>query len=247
MIPKYRRSALIYLIGSVVSFVALVLVLRAFKGSGEWVIYRIAMAGGMVTFGLHLYGCYLLVKAKGQSSAILLFSAPLLCCGVGIGPLIVAIAAPDRHAKGGGRSRGWFGRLIEGRSHGSRLERQVRYKRNAFLMLYLGVPIMAAGVAVSFFRRGTFEEDSKVVGLGLLVVLVGYGLVIAGCRLWLKAKGWPSGVLLIGLAPLAAAFIPGVRILVTRQPAIIWCGMVFAAALLIVVILTLPDRSGRPR
>lgn len=226
---------------------ALVIVLRIFKGSGERVIYPIAIAGGLVTFGLHFYGCYLLMKAKGQSFALLLYSIPLVCFGVGIAPLIVALVTPDRYARGRGRNRGWFARLVEGRSHGSRLERRVRYKRNGFVMLYFGVPIIAAGAALTVFQGERLEQDSKVVALGLLVVLLGYGLVIAGCRLWLKTKGWPSSVLLIGLAPLVGLFVPGVRLLLIRVPAVIWGGMVFASALLIIVILTLPDRSGMSR
>ena len=100
---------------------------------------------------------------------------------------------------------------------------------------------MFLGVLVSVFHFGLFSDAAETV-IGLLMILVSYGLVILGCSWWLRAKGWDQAVLMIGLLPMLAVLIPGLRLAV-HNPVVLWGGMVFMSTLLAVVIFSLPDRN----
>lgn len=242
MIQKYRNQALAHLLSILPGFVALVMIVRALKGGDAKVSTALSMLGIIALIGVYLRGCYLIVKAKGQNSAALAIAVPFMCFG-GIAPLIVAIALKDNYPRQGSSRRARFGDSEEGQRHVSRLERRVRYKRNALLSLYFGWPIMFVGAALGYYRWGIFEDHSKELGLGMLVLLAGYGVVMAGCGWWLKAKRWDQALLIVGLLPLLGLLIPFVRVALFRIPELLWGGVLFMPIVLMVVILTLPDRS----
>ena len=81
----------------------------------------------------------------------------------------------------------------------------------------------------------------------MFIFLLGYIGVITGCWWWLKAKSWNDAIIFIGLMPLGILFVPFVRLILVRIPALLPMGMVFMPFVLIVVILALPDRSGASR
>jgi hypothetical protein len=244
MIPKYRRNGLITLLASVVLFPLLPLLKKYFTRGDELIIVAMLALGG-----LFVVGCCWLIKAKGQSSAYLLVAAPFLCAGPFAALLLFATALvlPDRHPQGNGRKWWPFGRSVDQQRRRSRLERHVRYRRNAIVALYFGVPMILASLALYLFRWGIFEDHSKEVALGMFVLMAGYATVIVGCGWWLKAKGWDEAVLLIGLLPVVGFIIPFLRRLLAREPILMWAGMIFMPAILIVVVFTLPDRSGFSR
>jgi hypothetical protein len=98
MIPKYRQQAGITLLASIILITAMVLLNQKYRLPEN--IHIIMM---LLLSCLYIYGCYLLIKAKGHSSAILLFGIPFFCLGsflaVMIAPLVTAIALPDKFAR----------------------------------------------------------------------------------------------------------------------------------------------------
>lgn len=134
------------------------------------------------------------------------------------------------------------------RRHGrSPVERTVRYRRNALLGIYFGVPGIIGSVALELIPLGIFRDFSDQQVIGIFVFVAGYVSVISGCWWWLKAKEWNEGVVLIGLMPLAIFFIPFVRLIFLAAPMLLLVGMVMMPIILIVVVWTLPDKSGTRR
>jgi hypothetical protein len=129
----------------------------------------------------------------------------------------------------------------------SRIERRVRYKRNALLGVYFGVPGILLSVLLTMFRWGIFADHSNEVVLAIFVFLGAYCAVISGCYWWAKAKGWNEAVVSIGFGPLFIFFIPFVRLLVFKVPGLLVAGMVMAPLILVVVMAALPDKSGHSR
>jgi hypothetical protein len=124
---------------------------------------------------------------------------------------------------------------------------RIRNRRNALVALYFGMPVMFLGVAFCLFRWGLFAQHSTEVALGMFVLMAGYAVIMAGCRWWLLAKGWNEAVMLIGLLPVVSPLIPFLRLWIVREPIFLWGGMVMMSLVLMVVIFTLPDRSGLSR
>jgi drug/metabolite transporter (DMT)-like permease len=117
MIPKYRKRAWIILLVSIALFVALLSLRRVFTNGEGRQFNRFGIGVFLALACLYLYGCYTLVKAKGQSSALLLFAIPCLCLPMGAGliaPLAIAVAASDRFSGGNVQKRrriwGWMER-----------------------------------------------------------------------------------------------------------------------------------------
>ena len=75
--------------------------------------------------------------------------------------------------------------------------------------------------------------------------ITGYCAIVAGTYWWLKAKAWNKGVVLVELLPLGIIPIPCVRFMVMTSPWLVPSTTVLLSILLIVVVLALPDRSGR--
>ena len=117
MIPKYRTRGWIILCVSIALMTALLSVRRLFTDDNGRHFNRIAVIVWLSLACLYIYGCYTLIKAKGQSSALLLIAVPFICFspfGAMIGPLAIAIATPDRFPQGNIRKRrrfwGWMER-----------------------------------------------------------------------------------------------------------------------------------------
>lgn len=235
MIPKYRRQAAITLLAAATLIEAYFIIAKFYK-----IQFGFAVVLVLILSAFYLYGCYALIKAKGHTSAYMLVALLPACTGfLAMLPLIVALALPDKVPSNHG-TKSLFGRSR--RQRPSRVERHVRYRRNAILALYFGYAILLTGVLLSGFHVGIFNESAEQ-GVGLLLLLAGYAAVIYGCHWWLKAKGWPDAVLIIGLVPALSPLIPFLRRLVVRQPILLWGGMVFMSLLLTIVIFTLPNRS----
>jgi hypothetical protein len=128
----------------------------------------------------------------------------------------------------------------------SPIERIMRYRKKALVGVYFGVIGIGAGVVLSLFRVGIFEDHANEVVLGIFVFLAGFCGVMAGCSAWLKAKGWNEAIVFIGVMPLAVMFVPFVRILVLAS-GILPVAMVMMPIILVVVVLVLPDKSGVSR
>jgi hypothetical protein len=154
----------------------------------------------------------------------------------------------------------WLYRIIRNRGRGSasarqpirkkresRVEKHVRLKRNALLGNYFGWAGIFAGMALTIFRWGIFETHSSEVGLGVIVFVLGYALVIFGCGCWARAKGWEEAIVMIGLLPLAILLVPYVRLIFVAAPMLLPIGMILMPMILVAVMFTLPDRSGFSR
>lgn len=131
-----------------------------------------------------------------------------------------------------------------GHHRGSPLERAARQKRNAVLGIYFGLAGILAGVFLSIFRVGIFDDHANEVVLGIFVFLAGYCGVMAGCSSWLKAKNHSEGIVFIALMPLVVLFIPFVRLFLIAVPGLMALAMVMMPVILIVVVAVLPDQSG---
>jgi hypothetical protein len=125
-------------------------------------------------------------------------------------------------------------------------ERIVRYRKKALVGVYFGVIGILAGVVLSLFRVGIFEDHANEVVLGIFIFAAGFCGVMAGCSAWLKAKGWNEAIAFIGVMPLAVLFVPFVRIIVLAS-GILPVAMVMMPIILVVVVLVLPDKSGLSR
>jgi hypothetical protein len=112
------------------------------------------------------------------------------------------------------------------------------------MRICFGLPAIILGAFLAVFRLGLFSDHANEVVLGIFVFLAGYGGIISGCGFWLKAKEWNEGIVFIGLMPLAICFIPFVRLIFVAVPVLLPVTMFMMPLILIVVILTLPDRSG---
>jgi len=128
----------------------------------------------------------------------------------------------------------------------SPIERVVRYRRKALVGVYFGLIGISAGLVLSLFRVGLFEDHANEVALGIFVFAGGFCGVMAGCSAWLKAKGWNEAIAFIGMMPLAVLFVPFVRIIVLAS-GILPVAMVMMPIILVVVVLLLPDKSGVSR
>jgi hypothetical protein len=132
--------------------------------------------------------------------------------------------------------------------HDSHRDNSTRYRRNAFLGISLGLFGIGLGLypVVLQFRSpvGVYSDVTDEIVLGLGVFLCGYCGVISGCWWWLKAKAWNESLVLVGLLPLVLLLIPFVRLIFLAAPGVLLIGMVMMPAILIVVVLVLPDHSG---
>lgn len=133
------------------------------------------------------------------------------------------------------------------KSGGSSTERYVRYKRNALIGVYFGVPGILFSVLLAVFRMGIFADHSDEVTLAIFVFLASYSAVVAGCYWWLKAKAWTEAVVFIAFMPLVVFFIPFVRLVMLAAPQLLCASMVMMPLILVVVVATLPDKSSRRR
>jgi hypothetical protein len=168
--------------------------------------------------------------------------AKSVMCGVGF-IAISGLAAWLRRTFRGNRS-GTVPRRRRRHSHKSHLERIIIFRRNALLGIYFGLPGIFLGALFVIFRWGIFSDHANEVVLGMFVFLAGYVGIIVGCGYWLKAKEWNEALVIIGLLPLAILFVPFVRLLLFADLLLLPVGMFMMALILIVVVFTLPDKSG---
>ncbi len=131
--------------------------------------------------------------------------------------------------------------------YGSPLERAAAYRKKAVVGIYFGLVGIMLGILLVIFRIGMFSRHSDEMVLGIFVFLAGYSGIIAGCSYWLKAKQWNEAIVFIGLMPLVIPLIPFVRLVLLAAPLILPAGMVMMPLILLVVVATLPDRSGASR
>ena len=167
--------------------------------------------------------------------------------GIGIAGIVGIVGAAIwlvKVLKDGGHSQS---RAPRPQPNESPVARRVRYKRNALLGIYFGVPAVLFSVMLAIFRMGIFAEHSEEVSLAIFVFIGGYCAVVYGCYWWLRAKLWSEGVLLIAFMPLMIFFVPFVRLLVFRALGLLAAAMVMAPLILVVVVAALPDKSGNSR
>jgi hypothetical protein len=130
----------------------------------------------------------------------------------------------------------------------SSLERVVRYRRNALVGIYFGLPGILLAIFLVVFRVGIFSTHESEIVLGMFVFMAADFAVLAGCYYWLKAKGQNEALVFIGVMPVGVMFIPFVRIILFRlflaNPPLLVVPMVMLPLILVVVVLTLPNRLG---
>jgi hypothetical protein len=124
------------------------------------------------------------------------------------------------------------------------LERTITFRRKALVGNCFGLAGILLGAFLVVFRCGIFLDHANEVVLGLFVFFAGYAGIITGCAYWLKAKQWNEAIVVIGLAPLAIAFVPFVRLLLFANLDLLPVGMFMTSLILVVVVFALPDKSG---
>jgi len=190
----------------------------------------------------HQYGAEWKVQYEQKYGSLAKAQSHMAIATLGIAGLTVAGVMLVRGLRDGGRGKTKWERARE-----SRTERRVRYKRNALLGIYFGVPTILFSVLLAMVRMGIFEHHSDEVSLAIFVFMGGYCAVVYGCYWWLRAKQWSEGVLLIAFMPLTIFFIPFVRLLVFQVIGLLVAAMVMAPLILVVVVAALPDKSGHSR
>lgn len=131
--------------------------------------------------------------------------------------------------------------------HSSPIERATRYKRNALLGLYFGIPGILLSILLTLFHIGIFADHANEMVLAIFIFLGSYCAVIGGCYWWVKAKAWPEAVIFIAFMPLTIFLVPFVRLLVLASPQLLIAAMVMMPFILTVVVAALPDKSGNTR
>lgn len=132
--------------------------------------------------------------------------------------------------------------------HMSNTERVMQARSKALFWNYLGALGFVIGILLVLFRWGIFHDRQNEIILAMFAFAVGYCSIMGGCWWWLRAKVWSEALILIGVWPLPIAFIPFVRIIFVHilltSPILLLMLLVLTPAILVVVIATLPDKSG---
>ena len=182
------------------------------------------------------WASYHLAKGKGYAGGLALLG--LIPCVQAILLTVLAVL-PDHHARkkatAGPRSR---------RYSDSPISRIVRYRRNALIGNAFGLFGILMGISLVLIPIGYTEDPETETVVGMFVFLFGYSGVITGCWWWAKAKGWPDGIVFIGLLPLAILFVPWVRLIFVAAPLLLPTSMVMMPLILLVIMFVLPDKSG---
>ncbi len=150
---------------------------------------------------------------------------------------LARVVAAPQHASGRRKRK-------HSHRHHSELERLTSYRKRALLGIYFGLFGIGLAILLVLFRTGLFAEHSNEVALGIFVFLGGYAGVITGSGYWLKAKGWNEAIVFIGFMPLVVLLIPFVRLIFLAVPALLPGAMTMMPLILVVVVATLPDKSG---
>jgi len=184
-----------------------------------------------------LWASYHLAKGKGYSGA--LAGLGLIPC---LQPILLTVLAvlTDRHA----RPKAHSNQPHRRRSSESSISRVVRYRRNALIGNAFGLFGILVGVSLVLIPIGYAEDPDTEIVVGMFAFLLGYSGVISGCWWWAKAKGWPDGIVFIGLLPLAILCIPWVRLIFVAAPLLLPTSMVMMPIILLVIMFVLPDKSG---
>lgn len=243
MITRHRNHAIIGLIGWFIP-VAAVILLALFHEripAESWLFnlgFDFWFFGGL-GFGTLCFLCagYHLAKGKGHSGVLVGFG--LFPC---LQPLIltVLLVLPDKNPPP--RQRKFTPNNAPPEPIIGRL---VRYRRNALVWNIFGLFFVLAGISTTLFPVGIFADFENESLCGFVVFVCGYAGVINGCKWWLKVKGWPDGVVFIGLMPLAICFIPYVGEVILIEPLLLPLSMFLMTLILLVIIFVLPDKSGR--
>lgn len=133
------------------------------------------------------------------------------------------------------------------RDRQSSVEQVTRYKRNALLGLYFGVPGILLSILITVFHLGIFADHANEMVLAIFVFLGSYGAVISGCYWWVKAKAWSDLVITIAFMPLTLLLVPFIRLIVLANPQLLLTAMLMMSFILIVVVAALPDKSKTSR
>ena len=125
--------------------------------------------------------------------------------------------------------------------------RIARYRQKALVANIIGVGGILLALYFVFKPVPILTDHTDDYLLALIVFVPAYCLVIYGCWWWIRAKGWPEAVVLIGLLPLVILGIPYVRLIYRFVPLLLPATMVIMPIMMIAVIAVLPDRSGISR
>ena len=244
MITRHRNQAFLGLavwIGVLVGLVSLGMFAPHKEGEAAQFNSRLLTAVLVVGFVMamlsFLWGGYHLAKGKGYSSALAAFG--LFPC---VQPVVLTVlfVLPDKNAASSNRMKS----RQTSHSSESPISRVVRYRRNALVGNILGLFVVLVGISIIYFPVGLFEDFEDEALCGFFVFVCGYVSLIVGCRWWLVAKGWPDAVIFIGLVPLAACMVPYVWEVFIIVPDLLPLSMFLMALILLVVVFTLPDKSG---
>ena len=248
MLSQHRNKAFLALGCWLASLAALILwvtvgrpVQENTSSSSSELFGILVVASLFVQFFLFLWGAHHLAKGRGQPEVLALLG--FLCF---IGQLLalgVLLALPDKYPQRSRRNSA----TRQKHRRVSGLAFVIRCRRNALIGISFGLCGIAFGVSLVLWPGGFPTDPANIRVVGMFIFLFGYTGVITGCWWWLKAKSWNDAIIFIGLMPLGILFIPFVRLIFVRIPALLPMGMVFMPFVLIVVVLALPDRSGAPR
>jgi hypothetical protein len=246
MITAHRNKAIIGLGGWLLPFMAL-LCLAIFRNQitlSDWIPEPaiIALIWGTLIFEMFCYFWtgYHFAKGKGYSSALVCFG--LFPC---LQPVIltVLLALQDKNPAIRNRAEA----RPTNRPPENSIARMVRYRRNALLGNVFGLFFVLTGISIIYFPLGLCEDFEDETLLGFLIFVCGYVGVLWGCRWWLKARGWPEALIFIGLMPLVICLIPFVREVFFVAPDLLPLSLLMMTLILLVVIVTLPNRSKMSR
>jgi GNAT superfamily N-acetyltransferase len=242
MINKHRNQTIIGLLGWFIP-IAAVMLLALFQEripAGSWLFnlgFDFWFFGGLGVGTLcFLWAGHHLAKGKGHSSRLVAFG--LFPC---FQPLVLTalIVLPDKNPPPRRREPPRSNEPPE-----SVVARVVRHRRHAMVWNVFGLFFVLIGISMTLFPIGIFADFENESLCGFLIFGCGYCGVINGCRWWLKVKGWPEAIVFIGLTPLTICFIPYVWEVFVIEPMFLPLSMFLMTLILLVVILTLPDKSG---
>lgn len=245
MITRHRNQAIFGIVACFIVFVACLVVTHwtdpapdETSEATSSLPFFIGWGTVLGCMGSLLWSCYHLAKGKGYPTALICFG--LFPCFL---PLVLTalLAVQDKNPPGGAKRKP----TSPNRPPESAIGRLVRYRRNALLGNVFGVFFVLTGIATMYLPIGLFEDFETEALFGFVIFIGGYIGVLWGCRWWLKAKGLQEALIFIGLLPLTLCFIPVVWQVFLVEPDFLPLSMFFMTLTLLVVVATLPNRSGR--
>jgi hypothetical protein len=190
----------------------------------------------LIQYFSFFWTCHHLAKARGYSTALMIFG--IFPPGQLVILVLLLWVLPDKCPTSSQHRKP---KQYRDESHIARI---VRYRRNALAGNLFGLFGIFFALALFFLPVHLSDDPSVKTVAAIFIFLAGYAGVITGCWWWAKAKCWIDAVVFIGLVPLAVLCIRWVRLIYVAVPLLLPVSMVMAPLILIVVIASLPDRSG---